>query len=250
MICYYHLLSSIAVIFCGGKRAIVAIAEYFLYLGWWKVVSLDFKPDLERRTYLFMFISKDLLGVLPQNYFLERITLFENRFQCLAEAANFLLDDMFLNRIILFPFVLRQLALCVLFLLLLILTCMLTDIQGLALPPSHNFKRMIIGVYWITAHTGWELRPLMVPFKFTCLSLMQTEPVLCLHSSWIHITCFMLQHLRSWCFMVGAIRQPMKQIPKETKNNPYWASWVPESNCPCDCRNVLAEAREHEFILV
>lgn len=37
-------------VICGGKRAVVAIAEYFWYLGWLRLVNLDFRPDLEGRT--------------------------------------------------------------------------------------------------------------------------------------------------------------------------------------------------------
>lgn len=96
----------------------------------------------------------------------ERIALFQNWFHCSAEAANFWLDNMFLNRIILFPFILRQpsFLLCVLFLLLLTLTSMLTDIQGLALPPSGNLKEWLLG---FTESQLRQFRPLMLQFKFT-----------------------------------------------------------------------------------
>lgn len=95
----------------------------------------------------------------------ERIALFQNWFHCSAEAANFWLDNMFLNRIILFPFVLRQpsFLLCVSFLLLLTLTSMLTDIQGLA-------HLQVISKEWLLGFTESQLRqfrPLMVQFKFT-----------------------------------------------------------------------------------
>lgn len=161
---------------------------------------------------------------------------------------------MFLNRIILYSFIFKQPAsfLCVLFLLLLVLINMLTDSQQLALLPSRNFKRMIIGVLWITQ--DGEFRPLMVQFKLTLviyLSLMWTKPVLCLHASWIHITCLMLQNLRSWYFMVSAIRKPMKLIPSihtETKYNPYWAEFL-NPTVPL-IAEMCWQKQEHKSVLV